>query len=324
MAALIECVPNFSEGRNRDTIAALEHAVRSVPGVHLLDVHTDGDHNRAVFTLVGGSAAIGEAAVRAVAVAVTRIDLREHRGQHPRMGAADVVPFVPLEGATLGECAALARRVGQRIGTELGVPVYLYGHAATRPERASLPAVRGRGFEDLLQRVGRDPTLAPDFGPPRLHPTAGATAVGARPVLVAFNVLLATGDVRVAQAVARAVRTSSGGLPAVQARGFLVQGGAQVSLNLLDVDVTPPLAVVEAIAREAARHGTEIVGSELVGLVPERAIIAAGAAALRLPRSVADKLLEPRLRALSGGADRPAGARAPARAADPGGEGQRR
>jgi len=324
MAGLIECVPNFSEGRIRGTIDALERAVRSVPSVHLLDVHTDGDHNRSVFTFVGDPPSMGEAAVRAVAVAVERIDLREHRGQHPRMGAADVVPFVPLEGATLRECAALARHVGERIGTELGVPVYLYGRAATRPERASLPTVRGRGFEELLERVGRDPTLAPDYGPPTLHPTAGATAVGARPVLVAFNVLLATRDLRVAQAVARAVRTSSGGLRAVQARGFLVREGAQVSLNLLDVDVTPPLAVVEAIVRESARHGTEVVSSEIVGLAPERAILPAGAAALRLPEAVADKLLERRLRALGLVGQGPASAGASARPVGSDGASERR
>ena len=321
MPALIECVPNFSEGRNRNTIAALERAVSAVPEVRLLDVHVDADHHRSVFTLVGRPSAVADAAVRAVAVAVERIDLRLHRGEHPRMGAADVVPFVPLDGATLGDCATLAREVGARIGPELGVPVYLYGRAATRPDRVSLPNVRARGFEDLLERVGRDPLVVPDFGPPALHPTAGATAVGARPLLVAFNVLLATTDVRVAQRVARAVRTSGGGLPSVQARGFLVRGRAQVSLNLLDVDVTPPRAAVDAIAREAARHGTEIVSSEIVGLAPERALAGVSAATLHLQEPATERLLEPRLRALgaslAGGAEPAAPPRASAAHGEP-------
>lgn len=295
MDALVECVPNFSEGRNGATIEALVGVIGSVPDVHLLDVHTDRDHNRSVFTFVGPPDAVATAAEHAVAVAVARIDLRDHRGEHPRMGAADVVPFAPLDGSTLDDCVRLARRVGRHVGEVLGVPVYLYGAAATRPHHRWLPAVRRGGFEELRD-AATDPAARPDFGPPGLHPTAGATAVGARPIIVAFNVLLATDDVATARALAREIRTSSGGLPAVQARGFLVSGHAQVSLNLLDVDVTPPLVAVEAISAGAARRGTSIRSSELVGMMPERCLPPDGAGALHLPEPV--QLLEPRVRQL--------------------------
>ncbi len=214
--ALIECVPNFSEGRRPEVIARLADAVRSVPGVRLLDVSADPDHNRTVLTFAGRGEAVGEAAYRAAAVAVAEIDLRVHTGVHPRIGAVDVVPFVPLYGASMEDCVALARTLGARVAADLGVPVYLYGEAASTPGRRTLPAIRRGWFEGLREAIG-EPDRRPDMGPARVHPTAGACAVGARGVLIAFNVDLATTDVGIARAVARAVRESGGGLPAVQA-----------------------------------------------------------------------------------------------------------
>ena len=214
---LVECVPNFSEGRDRETIDALRAALVSVPGVLLLDVHTDASHHRAVFTFVAPPEPAAEAAFRAMQVATARIDLRTHRGEHPRMGATDVVPFVPVRDVTMDDCVALARRLALRAGTELQIPIYLYGRAATRPERERLPDIRKGEFEALRERIGRDPAADPDFGPRRIHPTAGATAIGARPFLVAFNVYLDAADVTVAHEIARRIRSPKGGLPAVQA-----------------------------------------------------------------------------------------------------------
>src|SRR5438132_6548985 len=239
-APLVECVPNFSEGRDAATLGALRAAITSVLGVRLLDVQADASHNRSVFTLVARPDAAAEAAFRAMRVATERIDLTRHQGEHPRMGATDVVPFVPVRDVTMDECVAVARRLAERVATELAIPVYLYARAATRPERERLPDIRKGEFEGLRDRIGRDPAADPDFGPKRIHPTAGATAIGARPFLVAFNIYLDTGDVRVAKDIAQQIRTSSGGLPAVQASGFEVGGKAQVSMNLLDIDVTPP------------------------------------------------------------------------------------
>jgi glutamate formiminotransferase len=289
---LVECVPNFSEGRDLATIAALQ-AAAAVPGVRLLDTHSDPDHHRTVLTLVGPPDPLAEAAFATVRVAAERIDLRRHRGVHPRIGAADVVPFVPLGDTPMAVCVALAERVGERIGRELGLPVYLYGEAARRPERRALPHIRRGEYEGLAATIGRDPDRAPDFGPAALGP-AGAVAVGARRPLVAFNILLGTEDLAVARAVARAVRASSGGLPAVQAIGVPVSrpGVVQVSLNLLDPQQTDPLAVVRAVAAAAARHGVAIVESELVGLAPVAALLPATAAALHLPRLQPRQVLE--------------------------------
>src|SRR6059036_990186 len=296
---LIECVPNFSEGRNAATIEALRTALTSVAGVRLLDVQADAAHNRSVFTFVARPDAAVEAAFRGMRVATQRIDLTKHRGEHPRMGATDVVPFVPVRDVTMEDCVALARRLGERAADELGVPIYLYARAATRPERERLPDVRKGEFEGLRERIGKDPAADPDFGPKHVHPTAGVTAIGARPFLVAFNIYLDTGDVRVAKQIAQAIRTSSGGLPAVQAAGFEVNGKAQVSMNLLDIDTTSPASVFAAVESRARERGIGVLKSEVVGLIPERGILGAGAAYLKLP-DAADRLLEARIRALEG------------------------
>ena len=290
-APLVECVPNFSEGRNSATLDALRAAITSVLGVRLLDVQADPSHNRSVFTLVARPAAAAEAAFRAMRVATDRIDLTKHQGEHPRMGATDVVPFVPVRDVTMDECVAVARRLAERAASELGIPIYLYARAATRPERERLPDIRKGEFEGLRDRIGRDPAADPDFGPKRIHPTAGATAIGARPFLVAFNIYLDTGDVRVAKDIAQQIRTSSGGLPAVQASGFEVDGKAQVSMNLLDVDTTSPATVFAAVESRARARGIEIQKSEVVGL--------AGAAYLKVP-DAADHLLEEKIRAVEG------------------------
>ena len=298
-APLVECVPNFSEGRNAETIEALRTALTGVPGVRLLDVQADASHNRSVFTFVAPPVAAVEAALSAMRVAVERIDLTKHTGEHPRMGATDVVPFIPVRDVTMDLCVSLARRLGERAAAELRVPIYLYARAAARPERERLPDIRKGEFEGLRERIGTDPAADPDFGPRRIHPTAGATAVGARPFLVAFNIYLDTADVGVAKEIAKRIRTSSGGLPAVQASGFEVGGQAQVSMNLLDIDTTSPAAVYSAVEAEARARGIAVARSEVVGLVPERAILGAGAAALRLP-DAADHLLETKIRAAEG------------------------
>lgn len=300
MPPLIECVPNFSEGRDPRVIDALVEAVRTVPGVALLDVHRDAWHHRSVLTFAGEPEPVAAAAFATVRLAVARIDLNRHRGEHPRMGAADVVPFVPLEGATMDDCIALARSVGERIGAELAVPVFLYGRAASRDSRAWLPGIRRRGYEELVERVGRDPAFVPDFGPARLHPTAGATAVGARPILVAFNVALDSGDIALARQIARQVRESDGGLPGVQAKGFLVDGRAQVSMNLLNVDVTPPFRAFRKVQQLAGERGVDIAYSEIVGLAPARALPAGVAETVKLATPVEEKILERRLEAVSG------------------------
>jgi glutamate formiminotransferase/formiminotetrahydrofolate cyclodeaminase len=296
---LVACVPNFSEGRNQATLDALRAALLSVPAVRLLDVQADASHHRSVFTFVAPPAAAVEAAFRAMRVATERIDLTMHQGEHPRMGATDVVPFVPVRDVTMDDCVALARALAERVGRELAIPVYLYARAAARPERERLPDVRKGQFEGLRERIGTDPAADPDFGPKRIHPTAGATAIGARPFLVAYNIYLDTADVSIAKEIAQRIRTSGGGLPAVQASGFEVNGKAQVSMNLLDIDVTPPATVFAAVEDAARRRGVGILKSEVVGLVPERAILGAGAACLKLPDPAAH-LLEPKIRAAEG------------------------
>ena len=287
---LVECVPNFSEGRDQATIAALRAAVVAVPGAQLLDVQADKSHNRAVFTFVAPPAAAAEAAFRAMRVAMERIDLTKHTGEHPRMGATDVVPFVPVSGITMDDCVMLARQLGERVGKELGIPVFLYAKAAARPERERLPDIRKGEFEGMRER-----TLDPDFGPTKVHPTAGATAIGARPFLVAFNVYLNTQEIAVAKEIAKEIRTSSGGLPGVQASGFIVDGLAQVSMNLLDIDVTSPAVVYNAIKMRAEKRDVAVQMSEIVGLIPERALIGAAESALRLSNA-ADHVLETKIR----------------------------
>ncbi|HET8712627.1 MAG TPA: glutamate formimidoyltransferase [Gemmatimonadales bacterium] len=290
MPAFVECVPNFSEGKDKTVIEALRQAILSVPAAQLLDVQTDASHNRSVFTIVAPPPAAVEAAFAAMRVAAQRIDLTKHTGEHPRMGATDVVPFVPVEGVTMEECAALARRLGERVGKELEIPVFLYARAATRPDRVLLPEVRKGEFEGMRGRV-----LEPDFGPNRVHPTAGATAIGARPFLVAFNVYLDTQDITIAKEIAKQIRTSSGGLPGVQASGFIVDGLAQVSMNLLDIDITSPAVVFNAVKHRAEKRGVGIQKSEIVGLLPERALIGAAETALHLSNARAH-VLESKIR----------------------------
>jgi len=292
MPALVECVPNFSEGRDAATIDALRSAITAVTGVRLLDVQSDTAHNRSVFTFVGNPAAVVEAAFAAMRVATDRIDLTKHTGEHPRMGATDVVPFVPVVGSTMQECADLARQLGERVGKELAIPVFLYAKAATRPEHQRLPDIRKGEFEALRER-----TLAPDFGPTKVHPTAGVTAIGARPFLVAFNVYLDTQEIAVAKEIAKQIRTSSGGLPGVQASGFIVDGLAQVSMNLLDIDITSPAVVFNAIKARAEKQGVGVQYSEIVGLIPERALVGAAESLLRLSNA-GDHILETKIRAV--------------------------
>ena len=296
---LVECVPNFSDGRNPDVIDALRRAITAVPGVQLLDVQSDAAHHRSVFTFVAPPQAAVEAAFKAIELAAQRIDLTRHQGEHPRMGATDVVPFVPVRDITMADCIALAKELGSRVGEKLGIPVFLYAQAATRPERERLPDVRKGQFEGLRDRIGTDPAADPDFGPKRIHPTAGCTAIGARPFLVAYNIYLDTADVQIAKDIAKLVRTSSGGLPAVQASGFDVGGKAQVSMNLLDIDVTPPAVVFAKVEAEAKARGVGVAQSEIVGLIPERAITGAGATLLKLPDPKAH-LLEAKIREAAG------------------------
>ena len=291
-APLVECVPNFSEGRDPATIDALRAAISAVPGAQLLDVQSDTAHNRSVFTFVAPPAAAVAAAFAAMRVAQQRIDLTKHAGEHPRMGATDVVPFVPVTGVTMEECVQLARQLGERVAKELQIPVFLYAKAASRVERERLPDIRKGEFEGLRGR-----TLEPDFGPPRVHPTAGATAIGARPFLVAFNVYLDTQEIAVAKEIAKQIRTSSGGLPGVQASGFIVDGLAQVSMNLLDIDITSPAVVFNAIKARAEKQGVGVQYSEIVGLIPERALVGAAESSLRLSNA-GDHILETKIRAV--------------------------
>jgi glutamate formiminotransferase len=265
-APLIECVPNFSEGRNARTVEAIQQAIGSVPGVMLLRSEMDPDHNRSVITFAGAPDAVAESARRGIAAAVELIDLRCHQGVHPRLGAADVVPFVPLENASLEDCAAIAHRIGQDVWKTLGVPVYFYEAAAASPERAPLENIRRGGFEK--------PALAPDLGGPALHPSAGACAIGARKLLVAFNINLATEDLAIATSIARKIRASSGGLPFVKAMGVPLASRklVQVSMNLTDYQRTSLRKVYEAVAAEAAERGTRIAGIQIVGLVPRPAL----------------------------------------------------
>jgi glutamate formiminotransferase len=296
---LVECVPNISEGRNAATIDAIARAALSVRFVALLDRHVDRDHNRSVLTLAGPPDAVAEAAFRAAKEAVARIDLRSHEGAHPRAGAADVIPFVPLEGATLELAVELARSTGERIARELGVAVYFYEAAALRPERRPLPFIRNKGFEELSRLVKEDPARwAPDLGPAELHPSAGASSVGARTFLVAWNVDLESKDLALAKTIAREVRESSGGLRGVRAKGFALesQGRVQVSLNLVDFHETSVARAFREVERLAQKHGVAIARSELVGLIPQEALDQAGAELLRLEGfHGAERVLERRL-----------------------------
>lgn len=298
MNSIVECVPNFSEGRRPEVVKQITDAIEEVSGVQLMDVHSDPDHNRTVVTVVGSPEAVEEAAFQGIAVAAQLIDMDQHQGGHPRVGATDVVPFIPVSGVTMDDCIQMARRLGQRVGDELGIPVYLYEEAATRPDRVNLADVRKGQYEGLKSEIETNPDRQPDFGPARLG-SAGATVVGARPFLVAFNVYLNTDDVSVAKKIARAVRHSSGGLRFVKGLGLLVEGQAQVSMNLTDFTRTPIPRVVEMIRREAARYGVSIRHSELVGLIPQAALVDSACWYLQLDGFEPEQVLENKMAAMA-------------------------
>lgn len=299
MERVVECVPNFSEGRDPSVVERLVEAVESVEGALVLGTHVDADHNRSVVTFVAPPEAAVEAAVRVVARAAELIDLSAHTGQHPRMGACDVLPFVPVRGVSVDECVLLAHEAGRRIWGELGIPVYFYESAALRPERRNLADVRRGGFELLREQIATVPERAPDVGEPRVHPTAGACIVGVRPLLIAYNVTLKTGDLSVAKRIARAVRERDGGLPHLKALGFELASRSvvQVSMNLTSYERTNLHHAFEAVRREAEREGVEILASELVGLVPQAALYAAAAHFLKLENYTPDVVLENRIAA---------------------------
>jgi glutamate formiminotransferase/formiminotetrahydrofolate cyclodeaminase len=300
---LIECVPNFSEGRRPEVVAAIRDAIAGVPGAYLLDASSDASHNRSVITFVADIAVVADAAFAGIREAARRIDLTSHSGEHPRMGAADVVPFIPLDGSTMEDCIALARGLGERVGRELGIPVFLYERAATRPDRENLADVRRGEFEGLRDDIGRTPQRTPDFGPSAVHATAGAVAIGARPFLVAYNVYLGpASNLPIAKDVAKAVRGSSGGLRYVKAMGFEVDGQAQVSMNLVDTERTPLHVAFDMVRTEAEARGVTPTWSEIVGLVPERALFDAAVRHVRLRNFSLDMVLEQKVRrAITGG-----------------------
>ena len=293
---MIESIPNVSEGQRPEVLAALTAVLRGVPGLRLLDISADSAHHRSVFTYAGDAAALETAAMALIATAIAHIDLRTHRGVHPRMGAVDVLPFVPLEGATLEDCIGLARRVGAAVAARFDVPVYLYEAAATQSGRRRLEDIRRGQFEGLAARF-TDPAWAPDFGPARPHPTAGAIAIGARRPLIAFNINLDSQRLDVARAIAHTIRERDGGLPCVKALGLPLTDRrvVQVSMNLTDFTVTPPAVVFAAVQREAARYGVAIRESELIGLIPQAALSGTSAAALHLAGFRDDQVLEVRL-----------------------------
>ena len=294
--AIIESVPNVSEGRRPDVVEQLVAAVRGTPGVRLLDRSSDASHNRSVLTMVGDAAALKEAILRLVDAAVATIDRRAHRGAHPRVGAVDVVPFIPLEGATMAECVALAREVGATVADRFGVPVFLYEEAAADPRRRNLEDIRRGGFEGLTAKMAGD-GWTPDFGPRAPHPSAGATVIGARPPLIAYNINLNTDRLDVARRIAAAIRHSSGGLRYVKAMAVRLEDRnlAQVSINLTNYEQTPMHRVFDMVAREAARCGVTVLESEIVGLVPAAALLTAAAHYLQLERFNEQQVLERRL-----------------------------
>jgi len=274
VAKIVECIPNFSEGRDPAVIEALAHTARSVPGVMLLDYSSDTNHNRSVFTLAGHPEGIGEAAFLLCKLASEKIDLRTHIGEHPRMGATDVIPFVPLQDVSVEECVALSLAVAKRIDEELHIPVFLYEYSATRTARENLANIRRGQFEGMPEKL-KDPNWTPDFGAAAIHPTAGVVAVGARPPLVAFNINLDTDKLEIAQAIAKAIRGSSGGYKYCKAIGIMLKDRkiAQVSMNMVNCEGTPLYRVFEAVRFEAERWGVGIIGSELIGLAPAKALV---------------------------------------------------
>src|SRR6201993_3065217 len=300
MSTLVECVPNFSEGRDKAKVDAIVEAMK-VSGVFLLDSEMDADHNRCVITLVGERDAIQEAAIHGVGRAAELIDLTQHQGAHPRMGAADVIPFIPIEGLALEDCVAIARHVGEEIWKRYQIPVYLYEAAAATPERQNLENIRRGQFEGIRAEIANNPARKPDFGELRVHPTAGATVVGARKFLIAYNVFLNTPDVDIAKKIAKAVRFSSGGFRFVKGAGFLVRGMAQVSMNLTDFEQTPVHRVFEYVKREAARYGVMPISSEIVGLIPKKALEQAAEWFLQVENFDSSLILENRLAAVTSG-----------------------
>ena len=298
--SLVECVPNFSEGREKAKVDAIIDAMK-VPGVFLLDREMDADHNRCVITLVGDREAIAEAAIRGVGKASELIDLTKHQGAHPRMGAADVVPFIPIEGVTIDDCVTIARKVGEEIWKRYQIPIYFYEAAATTPERTNLENIRRGQFEGIRDEIATNPARKPDCGECRVHPTAGATVVGARKFLIAYNVFLNTPDVDIAKKISKAVRFSTGGLRFVKGAGFLVRGMAQVSMNLTDFEQTPVARVFEYVKREAARYGVMPVSSEIVGLIPKKALEDAAEWFLQVENFDSSLILENRLSAIMSG-----------------------
>ncbi len=295
---ILECIPNYSEARRPDVVEAIMNSITSVEGVTLLDRHSDLDHNRTVLTFVGPPEAVEEAAFRSIGKAAELIDLNHHTGEHPRIGATDVVPFVPISGLTMQDAVQIARHLGQRVGNELRIPVYLYEEAATRPERTNLENLRRGQYETLKVEMGAKPERTPDFGPEQIG-SAGATVIGARQPLIAYNIYLTTDDLSVAEKIAKTVRFSSGGLRFVKALGMLVEGRAQISMNLTNYHKTPLALVVETIRREAARYGVLIHHAELVGLIPQAALVDAAVWYLQLDQFKPEQILEQKLYALA-------------------------
>ncbi|MBD0373431.1 MAG: glutamate formimidoyltransferase [Pyrinomonadaceae bacterium] len=299
MERIVECVPNFSEGRNAETIERLARAIESVEGAVVLDTHMDRDHNRSVITFVAERDVVVEAALRAVRLASELIDLRHHTGQHPRLGATDVLPFVPVRGVTMEDCVRLAHEAGERIAGELNIPVYFYERAALRPERVNLEDVRRGGFELLREEIEKIAARSPDIGARRIHESAGATVVGARPFLIAYNINLQTDDLSIARRVARAVRGRDGGLRYLKALGFelATRGLVQVSMNLVDYEKTQLHHAFEAVRREAERYGVPLAGSEIVGLIPQAALDRAAEYYLQIKNFAHGVVLENRIEA---------------------------
>jgi glutamate formiminotransferase len=295
--AIIECIPNVSEGRRADVVDRLADAIRAVPGVRLLDYSSDASHNRSVFTLVGDAAGVKAAALALVEQALAAIDLRTHRGEHPRLGAVDVVPFVPIEGVTMAECVALAKNVGAEVASRFTLPVFLYEEASNDPLRKNLEDIRRGEFEGLAEKM-KGPGWAPDFGPAAPHPSAGATIIGARMPLIAYNINLNTDRLDVAKKIAAAIRHSSGGMRYVKAAGFMLEDRrlAQVSMNLTNYEKTPIFRVFEMVKREAERYGVSILESEIVGLVPSAALLSAAEYYLQIQGFSAEQILENKLK----------------------------
>jgi len=297
MPVTVECVPNFSEGRRKEVVDKIVYSIRSVPGIKVLDVEMDPDHNRSVVTFTGSKETIQEGAFRGARAATELIDLNKHKGQHPRMGALDVLPFIPISGVTLQDCVEIAEKVGSKIARELKIPVYLYEAAARKPERKNLENVRRGEFEGLREAILRDESRFPDFGQRALHPTAGATAVGARMPLIAFNINLSTKDIGVAKSIAKKIRASGGGLPCVKALGFVLEkkGMVQISMNLTDHTVTPISKVYEAIEKEADAADVEIAEGEIIGLIPLDAVCDVASRFLKISSFTSNQVLERRI-----------------------------